>query len=477
MAKIFCKYHPDIPASWVCHYCQINFCKNCIQVEYDEIPACPVCGQQAHSLGTGNLIQPFWQRIPQFFRYPFQFPPLLFMLLLTVLSILVNKVPVDIMPFGILIELAMVMLFIKYAYVVLEHTAQGYLHAQRIRGKLLTENLETLFKQLFVVFLFFIGLSELSGLTNKAPFYLGMLFTTLVFPASIMVLAVEHRLMRAINPASLLGMIRRIGNAYFIMCLFLLMLLMGTIQAVDMMVEYLPASIYMPVSYFIIMFFTLVMFNLMGYVLYQYHEELGYSVQQGNNESNDPEPRLQETESALRKIEILFHEGKLVEAEERLVQMIQKHPANMQYRERFHRLLLARGDLDGLRIYSADYIGRLMLDNQPSEAFRVFTECYELDKNFKFGNGRQRFAMAQLLNKNGQARAALNLLTNLHLDFPGYEGILDAYLLAARILCESFNEDKKAHQILEFLQKKYPQHPRISQVKEYMSMVASLAQH
>ena len=118
-----------------------------------------------------------------------------------------------------------------------------------------------------------------------------------------------------------------------------------------------------------------------------------------------------------------------------------------------------------------------MLDNRPSEALRVFTDCYKLDKEFKFGNGRQRYEMAQLLNKNGQARAALNLLTNLHVDFPGYEGIPDAYMLVAKILCESFNEDKKARQILEFLQNKYPQHPRITQVKEYMTVVAGLAQH
>lgn len=477
MAKTFCKYHPDVPARWVCGHCQINFCKNCIQIENDQIPTCPVCGQQAESLGTGNLIRPFWQRIPQFFLYPFQFPPLLFMLLLTVLSIMVNKVPADIMPFGILIELAMVMLFIKYAYVVLEHTAQGYLQAQRIRGKLLTENLETPFKQLFIVFLFFIGLSELSELNNKVPLYIAILFTALVFPASVMVLAVEHRLFRAINPVTLLGMIRRIGSAYFIMCLFLLMLLMGAMQAANMMVEYLPASIYMPAGNFIIMFFTLIMFNMMGYVLYQYHEELGFNIQLEYSELGNSGSWPHETEPALRKIEILFHEGKLTEAQARLIQIIQEHPGNMQYRERLHRLLLARGDLEGLRDYSADYIGRLMLENRPSEALRVFTDCYKLDKGFKFGNGRQRFAMALLLNKNGQARAALNLLTNLHVDFPGYEGIPDAYLLVARILCESFNEDKKAHQILEFLQNKYPQHPSIPQVKEYMMVVADLGQH
>ena len=85
--------------------------------------------------------------------------------------------------------------------------------------------------------------------------------------------------------------------------------------------------------------------------------------------------------------------------------------------------------------------------------------------------------MAQLLIKNGQSRAALNLLTNLHVDFPGYDGIPDAYLLVAKILCESFNEDEKARQILEFLLNKYPSHPRIPQVKEYLDIISGLRQH
>jgi len=474
MAKIFCKYHSDVPARWACSHCLINFCKNCIQVDGGETPMCPVCGKPAESLGAGNLIRPFWQRIHQFFLYPLQFPPLLFMLLLTVTSLIFNNLPADKMPFGILIEIAMVMLFIKYAYAVLEHTAQGYLRAQRIHGEMFTENLETPFKQLFIVFLFLIFLSELTALDNEVLLYIGLFVTALVFPASVMVLAVEHKFFRAINPLRLLEVIHRIGGAYFIMCLYILLLLVGIMEATNLMVEYLPTSIYLPVGNFIIMYFILVLFNMMGYVIYQYHEGLGYSIEQEYSES---ESWPNETEPELRKVEILFHEGKLDEARNRLISMIQGHPGNLQYRERLHRLVQKIGDIEGLRKYSADYLVRLILEDRPSEAVRVYSDCYKLDKNFKFGNGRQRFLMAQLLIKNGQSRAALNLLTNLHVDFPGYDGIPDAYLLVAKILCESFNEDEKARQILEFLLNKYPSHPRIPQVKEYISVISGLRQH
>ncbi len=474
MAKIFCKYHPDVPARWACGHCLINYCKNCIQANNGDTPVCPVCGQPADSLGAGNLIRPFWQRIHQFFLYPLQFPPLLFVLLLTVISLIFNKLPTDKMPFGILIEIAMFMLFIKYAYVVLEHTAQGYLRAQRIHGKMLTEKLETPFKQLFIVFLFLIFLSELAALDNEPLLYLGMFTTALVFPASVRVLAVEHRFFRAINPIRLLEVIHRIGGAYFIMCLYILLILIGAMEAANLMVEYLPTSIYIPVGNFIVMYFILVMFNMMGYVIYQYHEKLGYSIEQEYSES-DSWPH--ESEPALREVEILFHEGRLDEVRQRLIAMIEEHPGNMLYRERLHRLMSKSGDLEGLRKFSADYLVRLILQDSPSEAIRVFSDCYKLDKDFKFGNGRQRFQMAQLLNKNGLSRAALNLLANLHVDLPGYDGIPDAYLFVAKIMCESFNEDEKARQVLTFLQNKYPTHPRIPEVNEYMKMITDLRRH
>ena len=474
MATIFCKYHPDMPARWACNHCLINFCKNCIQADKGEVPVCPVCGKPAESLGAGNLIRPFWQRIHQFFLYPLQFPPMLFMLLLIVIYIVLNKLPADKMPFGILVEIAMFMLFIKYAYVVLEHTAQGYLRAQRIQGKMLTENLETPFKQIFIVFLFLIFLSELAALDSVALIYIGLFVTALVFPASVMVLAVEHRFFRAINPIRLLEVIHRLGSAYFIMCLYILLVLVGAMEVTNLMIEYLPTSIYLPVGNFIIMYFILVMFNMMGYVIYQYHEKLGYSIEQEYSEAGS---WPHETEPALREVEILFHEGKLDEVRKRLISMIQEHPGNLLYRERLHRLIQKSGDMEGLRNYSADYLVRLILEDRPSEAIRVFSDCYKLDKNFKFGNGRQRFLMAQLLNKNGQSRAALNLLTDLHVDFPGYEGIPQAYLLVAKIMCESFNEDEKARQVLNFLQNKYPTHPRMPEVKEYMKIISGLRRH
>jgi len=428
-----------------------------------------VCKCPAESLGAGNLIRPFWHRIPSFFLYPLHTAPLLFILALTGIDVLVSDTL-----FGILIELALFMGLMKYAYVALERTARGYLEPPPVNWETISTELELPFKQLFVVLLLVMLNSKLYALGGSGMLLAGVLFTALIFPASVMVLAVEHSFFQAINPLTLLGVIRRIGSAYFILCVFLFLLMSGVLEAGAFMAQWLPAAMYLPISNFLAMTFLLIMFHMMGYVLYQYHELLGFDIEQEYAEADSVQSLVAESDPSLREVEILIQEGKVETARDRLIELVKTSPGDMTYRERLHRVLIGTADSDGLRAYSADYISRLMLEGRPSEALRVYSECYRLDRNFKFGNARQRHEMARLLRKNGQARAALAVLNNLHRDFPGYEGIPDAYLLVARLLCENFNQDAKANQVLEFLEKNYPDDPRMAQVQAYRKLVTTL---
>lgn len=466
MAKIFCKYHPDVPARWVCRHCQINFCTGCIEAGEGRTPECPVCHRAVESLGSGNVILPFWQRLPAIFAYPARLAPLLFILVLAAIDLLLGP-----SIFGILIQLVLFVVFMKYAYMVLEQTARGYLEPVPVTWDTLSKELELPFKQLFVVFLLIVFNTQLYNWGGSGLLFVGQLLTALFFPASVMVLAVEHSFFQAINPVTLAGVVRRIGPPYLLLWLFLYLLMTGVLETTYFLSRYLPPAFYEPLGNFLSMYLILVVFHMMGYVLYQYHEELGFTIEQEyETEAAPAEPAA----PGLREVEILFHEGKAEEARRRLVQLVEEHPGNISYRELLHRLMLNTGDVEGLRAYSADYIVRLLLNDRPSEAQRVFTDCYKRDPAFKFGTAKQRHTMAQLLYNNGQARAALALLNKLHSDFPAYEAVPDAYLLVAKILCENFNQDARARQVLEFLQQRYPSHPSLARVKDYLSLMGTL---
>ncbi len=472
MTRIYCKYHPTVPARWTCRACQINFCGRCMRAEGGDSPRCPVCHQAAESLGSGNVIEPFWQRLQAFFAWPLQPQPLLFMLGLTALGVLIEVFFGGSLIGWLVGGIVLYVVFLKYAYTVLERTAEGELDPVPVTWNTIATELELPFKQFFVIFLLYAVTASLdqAGFTGLA--LLSLFLGALMLPASIMVLAIEHRLLMAINPIVLVDVMRRIGPPYLLLWLFLFLLMSGSDEVAWYLHRWLPSAFAAPISGLVSYYVTLVIFHLMGYVIYQYHEALGFTVAQ------PPAPETEDEAEAvpgLREVEILFHEGQLDAAREKLLALIVREPGEMAYRERLHRLLLNTRDIEGLRKHSAEYVSRLLLRGRPSEAMRVYTDCYRLDREFKFGDARQRHRMAELLANNAQDRAALALLNNLHRDFPDYPGIPEAYLLVARILSEKFNQDDRARQVLDFIETRYPDTPLLDEVRQYRRVIEQVA--
>lgn len=470
MEKVYCKYHPDSPARWHCQPCQVNFCSTCISPDKEgEAPACPICGQRTTSLGAGNLIQPFWQRIPRFFLYPAHTGPLLFVLALSALSALASESLV-----GMLFILMINVVFLKYAFVVLEDTAMGFLKPRPITRKVISDEIELPFKQLFLIF--FIATINLKVLEyfGGGPFLMIAIVSIMLFPASIMVLAVEHSFFMAINPLMLLVTIKRIGPSYFIMCFFLALLLSSATIASDLLVPVLPENLWFAGSNFISMYFILIIYNMMGYVIYQYHEQLGHSITEEYLETGQ-EPSQKSADPRFRQIDILMQEGKTGEAEKKLIQAIKENPGDFEAREKLHRYYIATRNKQGLLEHSANYVNRLLHSQKPSEAMRIYLEASHITPDIKPAGARERHELAELLKTNGQSRAALSLLNNLHKEFPSYEGIPGAYLLVAKIMFEYFGEEHKAIQVLDFINKKYPGHGLQKDVEEYRHVIERMA--
>ena len=81
------------------------------------------------------------------------------------------------------------------------------------------------------------------------------------------------------------------------------------------------------------------------------------------------------------------------------------------------------------------------------------------------------------MRHNGQAKLAMAVLNNLHKDFPAYDNVPQAYLMVAQMLCEQFNEDARAKQVLEFVLQNYQSHPMAEAVREYLKIVDNISNH
>ncbi len=213
-------------------------------------------------------ITPFWQRMPKFFLYPLHTEPLIYMGFLAAATLLGFLLPVP-SPFDHLIVHAGVWLaFIRYAYKTLDQTARGLLTPDQHKFEADPERTNLPYKQfgIFMVMGFALSVAQsMGGLVLGAV----AIFATLAMPASVMILALTRSFWAGLNPLGVMSMMSMIGLPYLGLCAFLF-LLMASEQALSMFLAPLVSPwLLLPVVNFVAMYFTLIMFNMMGYVVHR----------------------------------------------------------------------------------------------------------------------------------------------------------------------------------------------------------------
>lgn len=480
MSQLACKYHYDLPARWSCHSCQINFCTNCIQTRAGEdIPHCVICGKKLAIVGAENVVAPFWQRLHYYFMYPVHAVPAgLITLLTVVIAALGNTL------FGIFAVIICALIFMKYAYVVLEDTSHGYLQPRAFSLQMITDNLELPFKHVLNIFLI-IALNYLiydfSLRQNmELLFQVILSFTVFFLPTSIMVLAVKHSFTSAFNPLLHFHIVRNIGLPYVLLYVLVLMMLSSAAASIYHIQPFIPDIFKLSVYAFISMYFLLIIFNMLGYVLYQYHEKIGFGVAVDISSKEidyTDTSQFKLREPAMVEVEILVQEGNYKKAIQCLEKKIKQQPSDMHARGYYQKLLHVLGETDAARKHCADFVERLLAEKKMTQAMNVFSACYNEDPEMTLTKPGQRLELASLYIGNSKYRIAMHLLNNLHKDHPSYADIPRAYLMVAKMMSDQFNQDARAIDILHFVTENYPQNKGIEEVKEYLNILEAVTNH
>jgi len=472
MAQISCKYHPTKPSRWFCPECQINYCKSCMpSVPGKRGPFCTVCKELLQSVGAGNAITPFWIRSGKFFLYPLHIFPLSLLIFLTVLN-----AQFDQSVLGLLLQFSVSIVFMKYAYAVLDDTAKGRLKPLPINAQVINDELELPFKQLLLTFAIAaanVSIYRTFGATATA---ITVFISTFALPANIMVLALERSFFAAFNPIIIFGFMRRIGAAYLLLALFLLLLMSASGTIMNLVYGTVTKTNFILISSFVNMYFMLIMFHLMGYILYQYHEQLGHSIDIEEDDKTNKKKGVTQVQDnpELRHFEILMQEGKTEDANSKITQIIRENPTDHAARMLDLKLQKLLGDMEAYDKHAKKYISYLVAQDQLNEAAKVLNTVLITIPKFKPEKAPERLALAKNLKQNGQNKAAVGIVHNLHIDFPDFKSIPEAYLLAAKILCDNLAQDKQAKAILQFLLKKYPNCEQTSEIKEYLSILNNI---
>lgn len=450
----YCKYHPLQAATYYCPQCRINNCDSCSdEGRQREQIQCFLCGNALQSLGSGQQAEPFWRHFEQSFRYPMNRNAAGLIIGVAVLSVMASFIP-----FGFVLVLLLNSIQIKYAFSCLKNTANGNMVPPDITTAY-GGGLTLLLRLLLLLALAFTPVFGIGWLLGyKAASLFGILTIT-ALPAIIILFAMNDNLAESLNPAAVLGLISAIGLPYGL----LLAIIMIMIASVDVISSIIPPSLGLSaliLQSLVSNYYTIVLFHIMGYMIFQYQDALGFTARADHGEAYQQRP---EAEKILAYCQILVKEGEYEMALQQFANGLKQFPQNDALHSHRFELTLAlvnkqqADSITALKETADAYLFFLFNNQQAHKLTGIYRRIIKAVPDYQSNNPDIRLALARACYQNGDNRSTVKLLNGLHKQHPAYCHLGSAYQLMAKALDEipgMENQAQKARLLAQQLAQK-----------------------
>lgn len=470
-----CLYHPTQQAHFECHECQTSYCPKCIstrsyakfaQARTTTAYFCPKCNLPVTPLAIGNIVKPFWKRLPLFFIYPFKIQPLLLIISLSLIRLIFHD--------SRLVNILLWAILVKYSYAVLLRTSQGRLEPPAFSVGLVTENFFQVFKQ-FILFFIIAGggfvAAEYWGPLIIIPYVVACV---IFMPAMLMILVTQDNFVSALNPQYTVNLVGKVGGRYFQLLLFLFLLLSAP-AALTGLAGFLPGAMQYFVRILAQNYYTIVSYNLMGYVLLQYHEELGYEVAYEDfEEQKSLSKGLEKGPYAdlIAEVNVYTAEGMFNEAINKIEQVTKREIKELELSAKYYDLLKTVGRFEEMAYCGVNHLDLLAKKGDINNACLVYKECLAQAPDF-CPNSRTLYRVSGWLGQTGNHKLAVNAYAKFIKVNSENHLVPEAYFNIAKILIDKLGEKAKARGVLQTLLSKYPTHQISMDARQRLEQIPS----
>ncbi len=470
-----CTLHPTQPAHWQCPRCQSLLCPQCISRRDIGSPAagqplhcCLKCGIEARWLGAGNIVEPFWKRLPRFFTYPLHPRPLTLMAVFSLVALVRGQNPGVL---TILLAVTSYCVMLLYSFAALRGTANGDLTPPPLNRATLSRDFGLVLKQagiyVIIATVFFLSVAKLG------IFFGGIVLIAalLGMPAMVILLVTTGSLVQAVNPLKFIPLATRIGWGYLLMYLFLI-LLGGAPQALaGKVLSVMPAFAAPVLTTAAKFYYMLISYHLMGYVLVQYHMDIGYTIEQENFKESEAPDKTQHIvtgeEKILQDVALMLRSGEV----ENAITHIQENVApgamtSLVLSERYMKMLKLKKMGTALAAHFPIHLNLMAGANLKSEALSLYRSPLARKTDVPLP-ADIRFKIAGWLNEIGNSQEALTAYQHIIDEDTDLALIPKAHLRMAQIYHDRLMQPEIARGILDEAIGRFPDGAVADQMRAY----------
>ncbi|MBN8726780.1 MAG: DUF4013 domain-containing protein [Xanthomonadales bacterium] len=340
--------------------------------------------------------EPFWNRLRDIALYPFR-GAALSSLVAYALASLLGFLP----GIGWLVSAVVWLAAYRYAFEVLVRTANGTMDAPEFATHTDT-GVVTRFA--FLLLLFAIATILAFALAGVAIGVTVLLLVSLFMPGATMSLAIDGSLPRALNPATPLAIMSRIGGPYLAVFGLLFVIQASAATAGGLLAQFMPALLAELVLNAASLWGLFATFHLMGYLVYQYHDVLGFEPER----SGLPALRTRDSE-LMEKVGGNVADGDVDAALARIEQEMAERAVPLDTHALYRRLLRTRRDDARLLKHAAPYLNLLLLERKDREALALMREALVLDPAFTPHQSEDGHRLATRARDLGQSQLAIDI--------------------------------------------------------------------
>lgn len=469
----FCTNHPKIPAYWKCNSCDVLLCPDCVEERqvgtYQQsitVHCCTKCTMPAESLGAADKLKPFWKRPLQLLIYPFTLWPLLINLVLCAVSLVSTKFSL----LGQLLNFLIWITWLTYSFAAMKATANGVLSAPKPDKNTLLRDIHQLLIQPGIFLAIVAAASWFQGILGIVVFTLVAMAAFLYTPAIIIRIVVTNNILEAVHYTGVIELKKKIGQGYVLMYLFLLLLGCLPTVIVWLAIMYSPINMELFFLFFAHNLYMLTAYHLLGYVILQYSDTLGYK---GDSAALRDSGKDSGTAETVQTVDILTEQGDLDAALAMIEEETQgENITDVELSERYYQLLKSKAELERMQAYSLLHLSLLVKTAEKSRACGFYMDCVSEDSGF-MPDENILFKMGLWLTEAGKFETAIEAYGKILNVYPECSLIPMVYFRSAQLLCERFDDTGKTREILDYLIDTYPHHEIMPYVKQYLTRIDS----